>query len=239
MEKKLSPIIFRINKDFNIPENNQTSFQSVFSYLKKKLQVKDTRKSHIDSLLKKSKGKFFKAVHDYLKICLNIIIKRLPQSFITNITIEYNQKYLYKKIIDIYKEFNLLPSLEEILEKNLCNKDKIDYLKEILNSDFYNLYETYRESDRFKRDINEVKIHEGKRNIILYEFVANNFCIYYLYGKAHIQKDKKKDSFEEEEKEIENEEKSNSKLSFSSSYNCLNYENKSQSENNNNNMNDS
>ena len=235
MEKKLSPIIFRINKDFNMPENNQTSFQSVFSYLKKKLQVKDTRKSHIDSLLKKSKGKFFKAVHDYLKICLNIIIKRLPQSFITNITIEYNQKYLYKKIIDIYKEFNLLPSLEEILEKNLCNKDKIDYLKEILNSDFYNLYETYRESDRFKRDINEVKIHEGKRNIILYEFVANNFCIYYLYGKAHVQKDKKKDTFEEEEKEIENiEEKSNSKLSFSSSYKSLNYENKTESDNNNN-----
>ena len=129
----------------------------------------------------------------------------------------------------------MLPSLEEILEKNLCNKDKIDYLKEILNSDFYNLYETYRESDRFKRDINEVKIHEGKRNIILYEFVANNFCIYYLYGKAHVQKDKKKDTFEEEEKEIENiEEKSNSKLSFSSSYKSLNYENKTENDNNNN-----
>ena len=102
MEKKLSPIIFRINKDFNIPENNQTSFQSVFSYLKKKLQVKDTRKSHIDSLLKKSKGKFFKAVHDYLKICLNIITKRLPQTFITNITIDYNQKFLFKKMIKMH-----------------------------------------------------------------------------------------------------------------------------------------
>ena len=228
METKISPIKFRINHDINIPENNKNSFQSIFSYLRKKLQVKYSRKSHIDSLLKKSKGKFFKAIHDSLKICLNIIIKRLPQKFITNITIEYNQKFLNKKIIEIYKEFNILPSLKEIISKKLCNEDKIDILKEILNTDFYNLYETYIESDRFKRDINEVKTHDGKRNGILYEFVANNFCFYYLYSKAHIQKDKKKENnFEEEEEEEENEEsKSNSKSSSSSFQNSSN-ENKS------------
>ena len=211
MEKKSSSDIFRINKDFIIPENNKTTFQSIFSYLRKKLQVKYTRKSHIDSLLKKSKGKFFKAVHESLKICLNIIIKRLPQKFITNITIEYNQKFLNKTIIEIYREFNILPSLDEIFTKNLCNVDKIDYLKEILNSNFYNLYETYTESERFKRDINEVRTHEGKRNGLLYEFVANNFCIYYLYGKAHIQKEKKKiiinkNELNDEDKNFENEE---------------------------------
>ncbi len=228
METKISPIKFRINHDINIPEHNKNSFQSIFSYLRKKLQVKYSRKSHIDSLLKKSKGKFFKTIHDSLKICLNIIIKRLPQKFITNITIEYNQKFLNKKIIDIYREFNLLPSLKEIISKKLCNEDKIDILKEILNTDFYNLYETYIESDRFKRDINEVKTHDGKRNGILYEFVANNFCFYYLYSKAHIQKDKKKENnFEEEEEEEENEEsKSNSKSSSSSFQNSSN-ENKS------------
>ena len=64
MEKINNTNIFRINKDFNIPNNHQTTFQSTFSYLRKKLQVKYTRKTHIDSLLKKCKGKFFKAVHD-------------------------------------------------------------------------------------------------------------------------------------------------------------------------------
>ena len=227
METKISPIKFRINHDINIPEHNKNSFQSIFSYLRKKLQVKYSRKSHIDSLLKKSKGKFFKTIHDSLKICLNIIINRLPQKFITNITIEYNQKFLNKKIIDIYREFNLLPSLKEIISKKLCNEDKIDILKEILNTDFYNLYETYIESDRFKRDINEVKTHDGKRNGILYEFVANNFCFYYLYSKAHIQKDKKKENnFEEEEEEENEESKSNSKSSSSSFQNSSN-ENKS------------
>ena len=163
METKISPIKFRINHDINIPENIKNSFQSIFSYLRKKLQVKYSRKSHIDSLLKKSKGKFFKTIHDSLKICLNIIINRLPQKFITNITIAYNQKFLNKKIIEIYREFNLLPSLNEIISKKLCNEDKIDIIKELLNTDFYNLYETYIESDRFKRDIIEVKTHDGKK----------------------------------------------------------------------------
>ena len=57
------------------------------------------------------------------------------------------------------------------LWKILSNIDKFDYLKEILNSNFYNLYEIYTESDRFKRYINEVRTHEGKRNGILYEFI--------------------------------------------------------------------
>jgi hypothetical protein len=57
------------------------------------------------------------------------------------------------------------------LWKILYNIDKFDYLKEILNSNFYNLYEIYSESDRFKRYINEVRTHEGKRNGILYEFI--------------------------------------------------------------------
>ena len=184
--------LFRINQDFIIPINHQTSFQNTFSYLRKKLQVKYTRKIHIDSLLKKSKGKFFKAVHDSIKICLNILFKRLPQKFITNITIEYNKKFLHKTIIEIYKHFNLLPSLEDILSKNLCKKDKIELLKEILNTNFYSLYETYTSSERFKRDINEVKNNEGKRNGILYEFVASNFCIYYLYSKAHQRNNKNK-----------------------------------------------
>jgi hypothetical protein len=56
------------------------------------------------------------------------------------------------------------------LWKILYNIDKFDYLKEILNSNFYNLYEIYTESDRFKRYINEVRTHEGKRNGI-FEFI--------------------------------------------------------------------
>ena len=64
-----------LNIDFEIPNHNK-SFLSIFTFLRKKLQIKSSRKNHIDSLLKKSKGKFFKAVFEGIKICLNLRIKK-------------------------------------------------------------------------------------------------------------------------------------------------------------------
>ena len=60
---------------------------------------------------------------------LNIKVKRLPQAFITNITIEYNQKYLDKNIIQIYQEFNNLPDYETLLGQNIIKSKKKNYLK--------------------------------------------------------------------------------------------------------------
>ena len=82
--------LYEVN--FEVPKEHQSSFQTIFAYIKKKIQIKNSRKSNIDSLLKKCKGKFFKAIHDAIKLCLNLLVKRIPQQFITNITIEFNQK---------------------------------------------------------------------------------------------------------------------------------------------------
>ena len=180
-----------LNIDFPIPDKENKSFQSIFTFIRKKLQIKASRKNHIDSLLKKSKGKFFRAIYEGIKLCLNLRVYRLPQEFITNITIEYNKKFLHKTIIEIYKDFNLLPSLEDIINKNLCRKGKIEIFKEIANSDFYSLYNNYICSDRFKRDYEDLKKEEGKRNGILFEFAAKNFCVYYFFQKGHSLKEKK------------------------------------------------
>ena len=51
----------------NINQNNIFSFQKYFSILRKKLQIKLSRKNNIDSLLKKVKGKFFKSINRYLR----------------------------------------------------------------------------------------------------------------------------------------------------------------------------
>ena len=190
MESSFIENVFDINVDFSIPEEEKKSFHTLFTYIRKKLQLKLIRKNNIDSLLKKCKGKFCKAVFESIKLCLNLKVQRLPQEFITNITIEYNQNFLHKKIIDIYNEFNLLPSLEEIINKNLCRKGKMEIFKEIANSDFSSLYDNYITSDRFKRDYEDLIKEEGKRNSLLYEFVAKNFCVYYFFGKGHSVKDK-------------------------------------------------
>ena len=181
-----------LNIDFPIPDKENKTFQTIFTFIRKKLQIKASRKNHIDSLLKKSKGKFFRAIYEGIKLYLNLRVYRLPQEFITNITIEYNKKYLNKKIIDIYNEFNLLPTIKEIMEKKLYKNGKFEIFKEIVSYDYITLYDIYTKSNRFKRDIDSVKVDEGKRIAVLYEFVAKNFCVYYLDRKEQKKKSQKK-----------------------------------------------
>ena len=100
---------FIINEDIDnwIPRDKRKSFQKCFSYLRKKLQIKQSRKTYIDSILKKCKARFFKAISDCIRQCLKIHIKKFPQSFITNISIEYNKSMLELTVKEIFMKFNL------------------------------------------------------------------------------------------------------------------------------------
>jgi hypothetical protein len=182
---------YKMNFNFIIPKEYWSKFQSIFSYIKKKYQIKFSRKSQIDSLLKKYKGKFFKTIHEIMNKNLNISVKRLPQFFITNITIEYNKKYLDKNIIQIYQEFNNLPDYKTLIEKNIIKSNKEQLFKEFCSYSLINLYDIYCESKRFKKVIKEIKKKEGKRIGFLYEFVSFNCSAYYKYSKPHLLKSKR------------------------------------------------
>ena len=183
-------IKFKMNFDFTIPKEYCSTFQSIFTYLKKKYQVKFSRKSQIDSLLKKCKGKFFKTIHEVMNKCLNMVVKRLPQYFITNITIEYNQKYLKKNIIQIYQEFNNLPDYHSLQQNHIIKSNKEKLFYEFCSYSLFNLYDIYCESARFRKEIKDVKTQDGKRVGLLYEFVSINFSAYYKYSKPHCIKNK-------------------------------------------------
>ena len=176
-----------------IPNNMESlTFQGYFTFLRKSLQIKYTRSIHIDSILKKCKVKFFKAVNDSLKKCLKINIKKLPQSYITNISIEYNKKYLDFTIKDLYTFFNLTPySMEVILQKDYCLKGKEKFFKYIYLSKISDLYLEYLQSKRYKKECEIMKKQKGIKSIFLHQFVAENFINYYSYSKPHIRKLKK------------------------------------------------
>ena len=117
---------FLINDDLglgNITDIEMLSFQGIFTSLRKTLDIKYTRKLHIDSILKKCKGRFFKAINESVKKCLRINVPKFPQNFITNISIEYNQQFIDLTMGELFKYFHLLPySLDDIMEKNYCIK---------------------------------------------------------------------------------------------------------------------
>jgi hypothetical protein len=192
MNEDLNLSNYILDFNFSIPKDLRNNFQGIFSYIKKKFQIKYSRKSHIDSLLKKCKGKFFKTIHEIMNTYLSITVKRLPQKFITNITIEYNQKYLKKNIIQIYQDFNLLPDYDTLKEKGLIKTNKKQPFEQFCTYNLMNLYNIYLESQRYFNEINEVKKHDGRRIGLLYQFVSKNFCNYFENNKPHILRAKEK-----------------------------------------------
>ena len=171
--------------NFSVPKELENNFQGIFSYIKKKFQIKFSRKSHIDSLLKKCKGKFFKTIHEIMNISLNIIVKRLPQKFITNITIDYNQKYLKKSILELYQEFNLLPDYDTLVVKGLIKEGRKEAFSEFCRYKISDLYNIYLESQKYCKEIDNVEINDGRRIGLLYKFVSKNFCTYFENNKPH------------------------------------------------------
>ena len=188
-EQKNNFFPYTINPDIDIllPKEKRTSFQTSFAYLRKKLQIKLTRKSNIDSILKKCKGKFFKALNDCLKKCTkkkNII--KIPHNFITNISIGNNKNIFTKSFIELYKEFNMPPiNIDDFINDGKCINGKENYLRYILESNISDLYKLYTQSRRYKREIDLIKNNSGIKMMILYKFVSENFINYYLYNKPH------------------------------------------------------
>ena len=186
MEKKIK---FEISKDMEIemPKDMELkTFQTLFTYVRNSLNIKYTRNIHIDSILKKCKSKFFKAVYDCIKKCVIINMKKVPQNFITNISIIYNRQFLDYTIHELYNCFGLMPySLETIMQKNYYIKGKENFFKYILLSRVDDLYSLYIQSKRYKKEIESMKKKKGIKITLLYQFVAENLVNYYYYSKPH------------------------------------------------------
>ena len=198
---------FSINKEIDkwLPHEKRVSFPKSFSYLRKKLQVKQSRKTHIDSILKKCKARFFKAISDCLKQCVKIKIKKFPQSFVTNISIEYNKYILDLTVSDLYQLFNLSNDSLDKCFKSCFYEGKENYFKYIYYSKISDLYISYLQSKRYRIEIEYIKYNLGIKMLLLYEFISENFINYYNFSQPHFCKNiglKKLEISKEEEKEI-------------------------------------
>ena len=166
----------------NLPLNN---FNEIFYAIKKNLHIKQSRKYQVDSLLKKAKCKFFQIIHEIMRFCLSIRVKRLPQPFITNITIEYNRYYFEKTVLQIYNEFNLISNFEQLDDEKIKIKNK-ELFRDFSNYKLEDLYNVYIESQYYKKDLREIIEKSGKNIGILYEFVSKNLIYYYRNNKSKI-----------------------------------------------------
>ena len=185
------PFIYHKEKYLvDIDNNKIISLYSTFKYLKNKFGLKNTRKNRIDCIIKKVKTKYLKAIHEAIKYCVNLYIKRLPQYFIINIQIEYNKMYLNKTIEQIYTEFKILPSLNELIEKNLIKKGKKELLIVLMKSTLKEIFQYYLSSRLYKYYRMYIKNKEGENVAKLYDYIAQNICQYFLYNRGNKKKNK-------------------------------------------------
>ena len=160
-----------MNSDTILRKRN--SLQSSFLFLKKELKLDNSkRKTQIDSLLKKCKSKAFRTIHEALKNCLKVKLERLPQTFITNIKIEVNKKYLDKTILEIYKEYDIISSAEDFIEKGFVFEEKQNVFKNFLNLSFKSVFESYISSKQYIKDYHHIKVREGEPFAILFNFIS-------------------------------------------------------------------
>ena len=175
------------NTEILFPKENQVSFQKSFSYLRQKLQIKLSRKIFIDSFLKKCNSQFFRAIHECLQKCSgNGFVKKIPQTFITNITIKINKYFLNQTLFDLYKSYYNFPeNVELFIKEGNCMKGKEHLLSYLYNCKISKLYSMFIKSKRYKIILKNIKNNLGVKMTILYQFVAENFLNYYYYTKAH------------------------------------------------------
>ena len=181
-----SPFIYQKEKYLVDHEKKEiVSLYSTFKYLKEKYNINNSRKNRLDCIVKKVKTKYLNAIHEAIKYCVNIKVGKLPQYFITNIKIEYNKFYFNKTVDQICREFNLLPSLNELINKNLIKIGKKELLINLMNNSLKNIYQYYLISDLYKYHRMCIIKKEGENPGRLYDYVAQNMCIYFIYNKGN------------------------------------------------------
>ena len=191
IENNLPELFYQDNRaktKNNCSRKEINAFYSKIKYIRKKYNIKKSRKNHIDSLVKKAKSKFLKGIYECLKFCLKPYINRLPQKFIINTKIEYNKKYLNLTVEEIYSEFKLLPTYDVIIENNMAQKDKKDLLYLLMKTKLKDIYKLYLISDLHTYEKNKIEKKSGKGVAQLYDFVATNICEYFLLNKGNHRK---------------------------------------------------
>ena len=187
--KKKSDNLFVV-KNFNYPK-----------IIQKELKTITKRKYYSDLIRKKIKARFYKylkdSINEKLKLAGSIkFFGFIPQSFISNISKEYNLSFLNLTFEDFLSQ-NLCIGKENkksTLDKYHHNLSVLEYLKKnkeisrksnfnnIKNMKLYEIYDEYLNSKEFKMDISRLKQQkETDKYIKKYIIRAINLIDYFYY----------------------------------------------------------
>lgn len=188
----IDPLIDRITSLQKGKCLTRHAFHRNFIIFTQILQLQNlSRKSHIDSILKKCKTKFFKALKSIFKKLFGKYSKnicKLPRKFVSDIRINCNKKYLDLSLFEIFKDYKININLIEV--KLILTDYKFKMLLLLLNKTYKALYIEYINSRRFLIDCEKICKKEGKKYELLFKYVSKFFVNYYTvcFGNKTIKK---------------------------------------------------
>ena len=91
-------------------------------------------------------------------------------------------------VYELYHIFNLSNDILDKSKENYFFNGKERYFKYIYYSKISDLYTSYIQSKRYKREIEGIKCNLGLKMLLLYEFVSENFINYYTFSQPHFCK---------------------------------------------------
>ena len=186
------------NKKGKKPKKKKKLFSINTKKPKKKKKNINQRKDNADNIRKKIKVNFHKTLKNVINKKLKAsgskyIFKTLPQTFVTNITKEYNKLILDLTLKEIFIKYSNEETKDgkgnhnefvlNYLEKNSDICEKFNYNK-IMKMKYYEIFDEYLLSKEFKIVISTLKEKgENVKYIIQYITKAYNLINFFRYGK--------------------------------------------------------
>jgi hypothetical protein len=168
-------------------DKNQFDFRKQLDILRNDLHLpgKIGKYNHY-SLLKKVKCRFFRSVYEAIKMCLvgSVKLPKLPQKFIRNISLKSNKELMNKKLIEIFREYKIIFSLEDLSQKDLIKPTAHELLSELLSLNVKKAYKFYKKSQQFIFEARKMNEKEGKKFSQLYKYVSHYFIEYFSNSKC-------------------------------------------------------
>jgi hypothetical protein len=183
--EKTSEEIEDLKHNKNQSENDESCDQETTNFLKVKRKPKKEKMSEskyrIDSLNKKVKAKFFTMLHQTLSLFLTKKLPKIPQSVVTNVSIQFNKDLLLKPIKQIYRESVIFPNDEELKKMIAVNK-QLEFFN-ILDTKFSAAFENYLTCPIFKNHLREILNKNGGDYKDTFEEECRKFVEYYSKAK--------------------------------------------------------
>lgn len=149
------------------------------------------RKIKMDSLFKKCKAKFCKSLQETIFFLIGdrTKISKMPQRFVTNINIKYNQKYMNCTLEEIYRDLNVFSSLEYF--KTLTSKNYLQ-ISQLFKMTYAETYHSFLMSNLFTQQLKRLFSKKGLKITLLFYYTSHLFLDYIKTSKGTVVKENKK-----------------------------------------------